>query len=154
MSRPTGVVPERRARRLALAQALMAALAVVLPGAIAIVLVPENPTEGYVAVALGTAVVGWQAHRARTAGFVVDEVGVHRMGVGGRRVAWADLEGLAWRRTTIPTSARGPQVTFRLVARTADGEVPLMRTAASAAQRAAIDTRLAELGLEPGPDVD
>lgn len=135
------------------ASALIVLVAMAIPGTIAILLVPENPREGWLAVALAVAIWLWLAARWRSAAVVLGPDGLRRPGPrppgGGPRVLpWAAIDGLCWE--TVRGGGRTPVTTHRLYADAGERRVRLTRYPASDTDRSRYDERLRDAGLATG----
>ncbi|WP_157965115.1 hypothetical protein [Euzebya rosea] len=135
------------------ASALIVLVAMAIPGTIAIVLVPENPREGWLAVTLAVVIWTWLAARWRSAAIVLDPDALRRPGPrppsGGPRVlAWAEVDELRWE--TVRGGGRRPVTTHLLHAISGDRRVRLTRYPASDSDRTGYDQRLRDAGVVTG----
>lgn len=85
---------ERWARRSIVVWVGLTVLALVVPGATALVLRPDNPGEGYLALGLATVAFAWQGYRLMVSAIEISPAGVRRLGLRSRPVPWEDIDDL------------------------------------------------------------
>lgn len=158
MQTPTGVQQEavRLRERWAIPRVattlVIVVVAIMVPGASAVALRPDNPGEGYIALLLGAVVVAWQLRRLATAGLELSPEGLRRLN-STVTLPWQQVE-VFWQTSHYPEQKGHEQNVHRLRARLSSGEeVDLTRYPAKDAQADRFTTALRDVGLfVPTPD--
>jgi hypothetical protein len=150
------VLRERWARPRWAVNVMLIVGALLVPGTTGVLLAPDNPREGWIALALGMTALAWQGHRVATSGVALSGYGVGRAGptwLGrGRLTPWTDVVDVHWHSTHVARDrhgfTNGSTRLHLLRLTTSTGTRPLTRYQASDDAAERLNDELRELGID------